>query len=106
MRRRLQFFGRSDWRGALVAGALGALGNAFAHGLVENNLLAREFGIVLWMIIGAAMAMTGIKERDNKVALKGYLAARGGGAKSPQNCLQLIDSGFRLGEKTTLTTAC
>ncbi len=57
-------FGLSDWRAGLTSGTLGSIGTAFVHGLIENNLLTKEFGLVQWMIIGITVASVGLRQRQ------------------------------------------
>lgn len=90
-------FPKHDWRGGVVKGALGAIATAFAHGLVENNILTKEFGLVLWMVLGLAIAVIRLRERELAQAKQRRWLCSGIGPASGPKMLTSPYSGYTSG---------
>jgi O-antigen ligase len=65
-----KLFNSGEKKHVLITGAIAGIGNAFAHGLVENNILTKEYGIVLWIIIGIMYAMIGMAKRKHTKVIR------------------------------------
>lgn len=61
------------WQRGLLTGSILGVVAGMLHGLIEPNILEKDFGMVLWAMIGLAFALgrTLVRERTKKAATKG-----------------------------------